>query len=274
MENTINLNDQKLKYISAQWGFFINQSIIHLDLAREIYCKRIKENNNRSSKKFIPEPENLHSSISIILLNTSLEGMSNSLAFWFKCKNYNQWDSLPDKIQNIVLYKLCKINNTSKNFLKNNYKNLINAVEEFSLTRNSIIHGHIWIQLAKYNNDFSFKYIKSYLWKPFKNYLKIRKQNLIDWKSRKTKNYKFSIIPTEINFLDGLMGFCVTFKILEFLGYENTKFTTSFWFYHTFSKETFGFAKKYHTLSDWFNYFAKFLHRKDKKLLNYLLNSI
>jgi len=249
----------KEKYISAQWLDFVQQAIVQIDLAREIYCKnKDSERHRNGRRKAIAPIENTHASISIILLNSAIEGLCNAQAFWAKQKNFNQWDSLSNKLKKII---------------PNIDNNLLNALLEFDFIRNTIVHGYIWIKLRRYKKDFSFKYVKSYLWRPFKNNKNFK--NLVNWTERRTKNYKFSIIPTEINFVDALMGLSITSKITGFFGWNNH--------IKIHNLKRIGFSEQTSAISlkdspdnllDWLEYFKGFLSNYDKKILENLLKNI
>jgi hypothetical protein len=249
----------KEKFISTQWSSFIEQSIVQIDLAREIYYKKKDSERHRNKRrKAISLEENIPASISLMLLNSAIEGLCNAQAFWEKEEKYNQWDPLLNKLKKLIL---------------NINSNLSDAVSEFDFVRNIIVHGYVWIKLRRYKGDFSFKYVKSYLWEPFKDNKKI--QDIVDWRGRRTKNYKFSIIPTEINFLDALMALVITSEVIKLFGWDKH--------IRIYSSKQMGFSKdtsaipssdNFCRLEHWINYFKAFLSEYDKKNLDYLSNGI
>jgi len=255
----MSIEEIRQKYISVQWLNFIKQAIVHIDLAREIYSKnKNSERHKDGRRKAISLIENTHASISIILLNTAIESLCNAQAFWVKQRNFNQWDRLDIKLKTLLPA-------TRDNFVK--------ALLEFDFIRNIIIHAYIWIKLRRYKDDFSFKYVKSYLWHPFQN--NERFEDLVNWTERRTKHCRFSIIPTEINFVDSLMGLIITSKITGFFGWNNHIIINNLK-QMRFSEETslIPLKESPRNFLEWLEYFKKFLNNYDKKILENLINLI
>ncbi len=256
------IENLKEKYISAQWGLFLESAVVNLDLAREIYQKnKNNEKFKNGRRKSIAIRENIPASISIVLFTSSLEGIANAHAFYKQNKNFNQFDDLVDRLSLVL----------------NLSGNLKNAIKELSITRDGIIHGYIWIKSRRYKSDYSIRFVKSYLWKPFKLNLRSKFKTFVDWKNRTTKHFKFSVIPTDINFVDALLGLTITKKVLDLLGWGN-KYPRIYNLKEMgFSKETtkIPLSDNFCTLDDWINYFAKYLeHRYDKSIFEYLQQSL
>jgi len=259
----MSITEVKDQFISAQWGSFLEESIIHLDQAREIYVMNKSEENGRSGsgrRKAIAIAENIPASVSITLAVTALEGATNTAAYWKKIAEFNQWLFLTKRIKSFVSLA----------------NNLEQAVVEISVVRDCIIHGWIWQKSRRFAEDYTTKFIKSYLWKPFKANQRKKFDNFVNLPKRSTSQFSFSIIPIDVNFIDGLMTLLVVEKILEIFGYKDKVL-------RLYTAKNCGFSKQtaeipadnnFCTLEDWIKYFAKELEANDKKTFDFLNNKL
>jgi hypothetical protein len=259
----MSITEIKDQFISAQWGSFLEESIIHLDQSREVYVKNKNEVNSRfrnGRRKAIAIAENIPASIALTLAVISLEGLANTTAYRRKIKNYNQWDSLTKRIASIVSLSVDQKQ----------------AVDELSMGRDCIVHGWVWQKTRRYKEDFSTKFIKSYLWKPYRITPGRKFRNLVDLNNRATTKFRLSIIPIDINFLDGLMSLSVVEKILDLFGYRGIVprlYTTK---NRGFSRETAEIPadNNFCTLQDWIGYFYKILEANDRKVFDFLTSQL
>lgn len=259
----MSITEVKDQFISAQWGSFLEESIIHLDQAREVYVKNKNEVAGRfrnGRRRAIAIAENIPASITIILAATGLEGITNTVAYRRKISGYNQWEILIERIKSLVSLSA----------------SLEQAVIETTVARDCIIHGWVWQKSRRYNEDFTTKFIRSYLWKPYKTNPGRKFRSFVNLEERSTNQFGFSIIPTDINFLDGLMSLLVTEKILELFGYKGKVprlYTTK---NRGFSEQTSKIPadNNFSTLEDWIGYFVKELEINDKKVFDFLTTKL
>lgn len=254
----------KDNFLSAQWGSFLEEAVIHQDHAREIYEKNINDERSRNGRrKAIAIAENIPASISLILIVTALDGAINTTSFRKKISDYNQWDSLSKKVVSLTSQP-----GTGK------LKQILN---ELTFARDSIIHGWVWQKTRRFNDDFSTKFIRSYLWKPYRIRPGKKFKSIVNFCNRTTDKIKLSIIPTDINFVDSLISLIIVEKIIDLLGYKNIV-------PRLYTSKNRGFTQKtaqitpdnnFCTLESWINYFEKSLDQKhDKKILENLKSII
>jgi len=251
--------------ISAQWGGFLERSLVFIDRSRGVYeqNKNTAERYGDGRRKLIAPAENRWASIGVIILAVSLEDFCNCQAFMQKLEppSYDGWWPLDKKVRKVS-------NEFSQNF--------VNAVLEFSICRDILVHGHLWVRERRYGGDYSIRYIKSQASKVLKNQFSKKRNKKyaenVDIKRRLTKRFHFPVIPTDVSYLDCLKGLRILGRVLD-----TTDFARIMSFYANvdFTSNTRKEMKNRNLkLRDWVIYFADQLHQIDRRMYDSLSNSI
>lgn len=251
------------KYISSQWGDFLELALLEIDKAFRVYKLNslTTERNRFNERKVIAPSESAHSAFAIVSIAIALESFVSYRAFNERLDDF-------DSFQELAL-KLDKFNIHSTEILA--------AVRELTVCRDSIVHGHIWIK-HRVSNNYTFKIeeIRSYLWSPFKNKRKKYIQN-VNWTKRETKDIKLKIIPLDVSYIDCVKALKILTIIMEFiLESASIQWRPPIFPYERdgFSSETAQALREQHHPSDWLSYYENNLIEVDKNKVIEIFNNI
>lgn len=242
------------KYISSQWGDFLELALLQMDKSLQVYKVNSisSERNIFRERKVIAPAESAHSVFAIVSLTTAIESFVGNRAYHQKLNNFDTFEDLASKLEKL------KINSLS----------MLTSVKELTVCRDSIIHGHLWLKHRTSDRDtFKINEIRSYLWSPFKGHLRKKYRENVNWTRRETKQFHFKIIPLDVSYLDCVKALKIMVSIMEHI-FEDANIT---WrppvFPYTqdgFSKETTEALRSKHYPVNWLEFYENNLAEKDK----------
>jgi hypothetical protein len=192
METTLNH-----KSITAQTADFPKYGIEELLLAKLIYLKN-------ATRDLIASPENWHASMAILAFFVYQEGNLNRIAYYeHKTSPFPEYHAKQLQVDQKfkAIFKRC-----GKGY---QYDQFLEAVRDMALQRNAIVHGHIYEETTIRENG-SGKLISH----NFERIGVISPDESSRVAGFQTKQFKLTIVPTQLSFLDGLR---VILMVKEFL---------------------------------------------------------
>lgn len=205
LDNAGSQSMKKERRITAQSTSFIRHGLDHMVLAKKAYDKNTK-------REPIAEPENFNASAAIVDLLIFLESDFNRIGYLRSKEDPN---FSYDLIKNHWEEKVAKI-------FPKCPRNLMEAMEEIRQTRHAIVHAHIWIEEWDFAKDYEFvkrHFYRTDVLRGFRQGFK----DVVDFKTFRTKKCCFNIIPTAVNFIDGLKSLLLIEKIVNDLQEEYGK---------------------------------------------------
>lgn len=239
------------RYHSSVWGAFLDNATLQLDKTRPVYRKNSESDRDRNKRRKLIAPAESESSCLVVVdCCVALECFANSMAYWQKVTSFSPWNDLPTKLQKIGLKDI----------------NKVECIRELTVCRDSVVHGHIWTKMRSSDVNYNLKQVRSYLWKPFRQSLKKKYIKNVDWENRITKIYKFSIIPIDISYVDGVKAFQILISVMEDIFEKmNMAWRPSLYPHKAngYSEDTFQALHEKTLPEEWMKYFVDQLSDKD-----------
>lgn len=248
---------KKETLITAQSSSFLGHALEHIGLAKIIYDRNIE-------RQLIAPKENFNASVSLIDFLIFLESHINRIGYFKKEQEpYFDYDGIKYRLETKIekVFPECP-------------SNLIEALKEVKETRNAIIHAHLWIEERNYTKDYE---LEENIFKTCSIASEFRRHfnEVVNFKTFKTKKYSFNIVPTKVNFIDAFKTLLLTEKIvaglqtkygrLNVMSYVDPNYPLGTKLKEYIKSHNFEFSIG--SLTEWIDLLIKVIHPIDKQEL-------
>lgn len=242
---------------------FLENSLWHASKSIDTYAKNCKgQRNSVGHRNLIAFRENRHAASVMLNAYTALEFLLTTESFHQKLNDFDSDDN--------AVHKAKKVGITSEA--------LLNAIEEFSIPRDTLSHAHLWkTQRIWDETDYTIVKVTDEMWEEFSKKLRNKFSSNVDIKNGVTKNYKFSIIPDKIDFLDVVKSiYLVNLVYTLLLTSSNTSWRPGFFPYlqDGFPKDVSSALSKRFLLDDWVAFLISKLCTQDSEELKFFINKL